>query len=58
MAMIFVVEDEEKLADVLEKYIKAEGYEVMTFNKGGEVVEAAHQHNPELILLDLSLIHI
>ena len=35
MAMIFVVEDEEKLADVLEKYIKAEGYEVMTFNKGG-----------------------
>lgn len=55
MSTIFIVEDEEKLANVLEKYIKAEGFDAVIFHRGDQVVDAVQQHQPDLILLDIML---
>jgi two-component system response regulator BaeR len=55
MSKIFIVEDEEKLANVLEKYIRAEGFETMIFNRGDHVVDAVRRQKPNLILLDIML---
>lgn len=55
MIKIFIVEDEQKLADVLEKYIEAEGLEPMVFDRGDTVVDAVRTHKPDMILLDIML---
>lgn len=55
MSKIFIVEDEEKLANVLEKYIRAEGFDSVIFHRGDQVVDAVHQQKPDLILLDIML---
>jgi len=55
MTKVFIVEDEDKLAAVLEKYISAEGFEAMVFNRGDIVVDAVSKHDPDLILLDIML---
>lgn len=55
MTKIFIVEDEDKLANVLGKYIEAAGYEAITFNRGDIVVDAVRKHSPSLILLDIML---
>ena len=55
MSKVFIVEDEDKLASVLEKYISAEGFETMVYNRGDVVVEAVHEYHPDLILLDIML---
>ena len=55
MTHIFIVEDEEKLASVLETYISAEGFEASVLSRGDTVVDAVRKNAPDLILLDLML---
>lgn len=55
MGSIFIVEDEEKIAGVLEKYISAEGHKAVLFSHGGSVVEEVKQQLPTMILLDVML---
>jgi two-component system response regulator BaeR len=55
MSKIFIVEDEDKLANVLEKYIRAEGFDSLIFGRGDQVVEAVREQKPDLILLDIML---
>jgi len=55
MTTIFIVEDEPKLALVLEKYVQAAGYDALVFDRGDVIVEAAREHSPDLILLDIML---
>ncbi len=55
MSTIFIVEDELKLALVLEKYIQAAGYDALIFDRGDVVVDAVREHSPDLILLDIML---
>jgi len=52
---ILVVDDEAALADVLEVYLKNEGYEVLVAGDGRTAVTLALREQPDLVLLDLNL---
>ncbi len=52
---ILVVDDEQALTDVLEAYLRNEGYEVLVAYDGRRAVELALSERPDLVLLDLNL---
>lgn len=52
---ILIVEDEEKLAVILDKYLSAAGYQCHIVVDGAEVMDAFQNVNPCLVLLDLML---
>lgn len=52
---ILVVEDEPKLAGLLEDYLRASGFEAASVADGREVMPAVRTRRPEAILLDLML---
>ena len=52
---ILVVEDEARIADVLERYLRAEGYATERANNGKQALELWRAFQPDLILLDLML---
>lgn len=52
---ILLVDDEEKIVEVLEAYLKKEGYEVFSCRSGKEALEIFDKEKIDLILLDLML---
>jgi two-component system response regulator BaeR len=52
---ILIVEDEEKIGDVLRDYLQREGYETHRLGRGDEVVPWVREHGCDLLLLDLML---
>lgn len=52
---ILIVEDEAKLASLMQDYLRRDHYETHILNRGNEVVEWVRDHHPRLILLDLML---
>lgn len=52
---ILIVEDEEKIADVLRDYLRREGYETFHLARGDEVVGWVRDNGCDLVLLDLML---
>ena len=52
---IYVVEDEAKLASLLEDYLRREGFEVRTFERGDTALAAIREQPPDLVVLDLML---
>lgn len=54
-AFVLIVEDEAKLAKLLEDYLTASGYRTITIDNGLKVVDAVKNESPDLILLDLML---
>ncbi len=52
---ILVVDDEPAVTDLLAYNLRKANYEVVTAANGREALNAAHQSNPDLILLDLML---
>lgn len=52
---ILVVEDEQKLASLLEDYLKASGFEVFTLSDGTRVEDWVRNNKPNLIILDIML---
>jgi len=52
---ILIVEDEVKILEVLEAYLKKAGYGVVTAINGSEAIYKYKQYNPKLIILDLML---
>ena len=54
-ARILIVEDEPRIAEVLERYLKAEGFAVERAADGRRALELWRAANPDLILLDLML---
>ncbi|MDK2934408.1 MAG: hypothetical protein PWP27_2218 [Clostridiales bacterium] len=52
---ILVVDDEIKLLDVVKDYLKEEGYEVYTADRGKKALELFHEMSPDFIVLDLML---
>lgn len=52
---VLLVEDEEKLAELLTEYLEASGYTVAVMHEGTRVVDKVRQSAPDLILLDLML---
>ena len=52
---IAIVEDEPRLASLLEDYLKQEGYTANVWENGSDALQAFQQELPDLILLDLML---
>jgi two-component system OmpR family response regulator len=52
---ILVVDDEPALVDALARSLRYEGFEVEEASSGRRALEAAHEHPPDLIVLDLTL---
>ncbi len=54
-ARVLVVEDDESIADVLRRSLRAEGHEVQSAGDGAEALTVAEQFAPDLVILDLGL---
>ena len=55
-ATILIVEDEPKIAALLEDYLQAKGgYRTQVLDRGDTVMEQFHREPPDLVLLDLML---
>ena len=54
-ARVLVVEDDEAIADVLRRSLRAEGHDVRSAGDGAEALTAAEQFAPDLVVLDLGL---
>jgi two-component system alkaline phosphatase synthesis response regulator PhoP len=52
---VLVVDDERNLLDLVESYLKTEGFTVVTAIDGPSAVESARQIRPDLIVLDVML---
>jgi two-component system alkaline phosphatase synthesis response regulator PhoP len=52
---ILVVDDEPKIAEICQDYLKAAGYEVVTARTGPDGLSAARRERPDLVVLDLML---
>ncbi len=52
---VLVVEDDEEIADVLRRSLRAEGYEVRAAADGIEALDLAAGYMPDLVVLDLGL---
>ncbi|OUS08139.1 two-component system response regulator [Rhodobacterales bacterium 52_120_T64] len=55
MTLILLVEDNEMNRDMLSRRLKKRGFEVIMAFDGKRGVDMAGEHNPDLILLDMSL---
>ena len=52
---ILIVEDEDKIADILRDYLLQHGFEVSRLTRGDEVEAWMRDHGADLVLLDLML---
>ena len=52
---VLVVDDEQQIRDVLEKFFKGEGYEVVTSSNGEKALELVKRENPHVIILDIKM---
>jgi DNA-binding response OmpR family regulator len=52
---VLVVEDDEEIAQVLQRSLRLEGYEVRLAGDGTAALDAAAAFNPDLVILDLGL---
>jgi two-component system response regulator BaeR/two-component system response regulator AdeR len=53
--LILIVEDEPRIAEVLERYLRADGFRVERAADGHRALELWRAANPDLILLDLMI---
>jgi two-component system, OmpR family, response regulator BaeR len=53
--MIFIIEDEQAIAEVINDYLRQDNYETEIINDGLSVIEKVKANKPELILLDIML---
>jgi len=54
-AKILIAEDDPGITEILEGYLKREGFEVLTSKNGHQALELAERERPALVLLDLML---
>ena len=54
-ARVLVVEDDDAIADVLRRSLRAEGHEVRSASDGVDALRASEEFMPDLVLLDLGL---
>src|SRR6266498_1689146 len=52
---ILVVEDEQRLRDLVRGYLEHEGFSVLTAADGNAALDLARQHAPDIVVLDLML---
>jgi DNA-binding response OmpR family regulator len=54
-ARVLVVEDDKPIAEVLQRSLRLEGYEVRTTGDGNDAIDQAVSFLPDLVILDLGL---
>ncbi|MDO8188091.1 response regulator transcription factor [Conexibacter sp. JD483] len=54
-ARVLVVEDDDEIAQVLQRSLRMEGYDVRTAADGVTALDEAHSFLPDLVILDLGL---
>jgi two-component system, cell cycle response regulator DivK len=54
-ALILVVEDNEKNLKLFREVLEAKGYRTLEAATGGQAVELATRHRPDLVLMDIQL---
>jgi DNA-binding response OmpR family regulator len=52
---VLVVEDEPMVAEVVERYLRRDGYDVRVVGDGGEALKAFAERQPDLIVMDVML---
>ncbi len=52
---LLLVDDEQDILDLLTFNLQAEGFATLTASEGEEAIRLAHEHKPDLILLDVML---
>ncbi|MEM9103367.1 MAG: response regulator transcription factor [Pseudomonadota bacterium] len=52
---LLLVEDDERLAQLISSYLENEGFTIIHDNAGDKVEQLLQQHTPQLVLLDLNL---
>jgi two-component system, OmpR family, response regulator len=52
---VAVVEDDQELSSVLERGLRAEGFDVLVASTGGELLEVAERSSPEAFVIDIGL---
>lgn len=52
---ILVVDDEQSIVDVLQYNLEKNGYETLTAANGLDALREAHQHHPDLAVLDITM---
>lgn len=55
MTKILMVDDDKLVTDLLEKLLKADGYQTVTVNDSSKAIEVAQAESPDLVLLDLMM---
>lgn len=55
---ILVVDDDPTIRDVLERYLRREGFAVLTAADGQTALQKAGSEKPDLVVLDLMLPHV
>ena len=53
--LILVVDDDVKIVELVQMYLKRDGYTVLTACDGGEALVSFRENNPDLVILDLML---
>ena len=52
---ILVVDDEQEIRDLLDSFLTAQGYEVISASDGKEAIDLAGTENPQAIILDIKM---
>jgi DNA-binding response OmpR family regulator len=52
---VLIVDDEPSLLEVVEQYLRADGFTVVRATDGPRAVEAFSKHHPDIVILDLNL---
>lgn len=55
MAKILIVDDDEEITTLFDKFLTEEGHNVVTVNDSSKALEVADSVNPDLFLLDLMM---
>ena len=55
MTMILIVEDEQKLAELLRDYLAQSSFDTTVLDNGNDVVPYVRENKPDLVILDLML---
>jgi two-component system response regulator BaeR len=55
MTMILIVEDEQKLAELLKDYLAQSSFDTIILDNGNDVIPYVRENKPDLVILDLML---
>lgn len=55
MSKVMLIEDDATMIGLLKTLLEIEGYEVVAFDGGENVLQMVHREKPDLILLDVNL---